>query len=134
MHHDASLYPTARQQFGALQHKVFPVYFVQSIALSAALLAVWVFKHPDVATRALQPWYVDVFQAYALGTVLVGQGLNFFVVGPMTSKCACAFFFVLVSKFLSVKSVMCTGLMRSFFLQDHVPEAQAGEGGRQGVQ
>ncbi|KAF6766083.1 hypothetical protein DFP72DRAFT_6660 [Ephemerocybe angulata] len=75
-----------RQQFGALQHKTFPVYFVQSILLSGALLAAWVFKHPDVATHALKPWYVDVFQAYALGTVLVCQGLNYFVIGPMTSK------------------------------------------------
>ncbi|KAJ2920225.1 hypothetical protein MD484_g182, partial [Candolleomyces efflorescens] len=75
-----------RHQFGALQHKVFPVYFVQSILLSGGLLTFWVFKHPDVTTHAFKPWYADVAQAYALGTVLVGQGLNYFVVGPMTSK------------------------------------------------
>lgn len=55
-------------------------------------MAFWIFKHPDVATNALKPWYADVFQAYTLGTVLVGQGLNYFVVGPMTSKWVAKYF------------------------------------------
>ena len=78
---------TARQQFGALQHKTFPVYFVQSIVLSGSLLAIWVQKHPHIVQNAFKPWYLDVAQAYALAIVLIGQGLNYFVVGPMTSKC-----------------------------------------------
>ncbi|TEB35101.1 hypothetical protein FA13DRAFT_1728902 [Coprinellus micaceus] len=75
-----------RQQFGALQHKTFPVYFVQSIILSGSLLAIWIQKHPHVVQNAFKPWFLDVAQAYALAIVLIGQGLNYFVVGPMTSK------------------------------------------------
>ncbi|KAF9452567.1 hypothetical protein P691DRAFT_696878, partial [Macrolepiota fuliginosa MF-IS2] len=75
-----------RQQFGALQHKVFPVYFVQSILLSGALLTKWIYSHPDVVTHIARPYVADVAQAYALATVLVTQGTNYFVIGPMTSK------------------------------------------------
>jgi hypothetical protein len=70
-----------------LQHKTFPVYFVQSIILSGSLLAIWIQKHPHVVQNAFKPWFLDVAQAYALAIVLIGQGLNYFVVGPMTSKC-----------------------------------------------
>jgi len=79
--------PTARHQFGTLQHKTFPIYFVQSMAISAALLSVWVFKHPDVLTHIRQPKVADVAQAYALASVLLSQGFNYFVIGPMTSRC-----------------------------------------------
>jgi len=75
-----------RQQFGTLQHRVFPVYFVISIGLSSALLGIWTYSHPDVLQLALDPLAVDVFQAYTIASVLVFQGLNNFVVGPMTSK------------------------------------------------
>lgn len=77
----------ARQQFGALQHKTFPVYFVVSISLSSALLSFWVYSHPDVLTYYLRPNVADVAQAYALAFVILAQGANYFVVGPLTSKC-----------------------------------------------
>jgi len=75
-----------RQQFGALQHKIFPVYFVQSMLLSGALLTKWIYSHPDVVTHITRPYVADVAQAYALATVLVSQGVNYFVIGPLTSK------------------------------------------------
>ncbi|KAL9715817.1 hypothetical protein Ac2012v2_000259 [Leucoagaricus gongylophorus] len=75
-----------RQQFGALQHKVFPVYFVQTIVLSSALLTKWIYSHPDVTTYITKPWIVDVAQVYLLGSVLIAQGANYFIVGPMTSR------------------------------------------------
>lgn len=78
---------SARQHFGNLQHKIFPIYFVISIILSAFLLVLWTFSHPDVMTHTTQPNVADVAQAYALTTVLLCQGLNYFVIGPMTSKC-----------------------------------------------
>ncbi|KAF8905442.1 hypothetical protein CPB84DRAFT_1844853 [Gymnopilus junonius] len=75
-----------RHQFGALQHKTFPVYFVISILLSSSLLGTWIVKHPDVVTFIGRPYIADVAQAYALGAVLLSQGLNYFVIGPLTSK------------------------------------------------
>jgi len=75
-----------RHQFGALQHKTFPIYFLVSISLSSALLGTWVFKHPDVLDYLTKPWIADVSQVYALGTVWLTQASNYFVVGPMTSK------------------------------------------------
>ncbi|KAF8202934.1 hypothetical protein BJ912DRAFT_1052955 [Pholiota molesta] len=75
-----------RHQFGALQHKTFPVYFVISIALSTTLLSVWILKHPDVLVYLARPNVADVAQVYALGIVLLSQASNYFVVGPMTSK------------------------------------------------
>ncbi|TFK30397.1 hypothetical protein FA15DRAFT_662353 [Coprinopsis marcescibilis] len=75
-----------RHQFGALQHKTFPVYFVQSIALSAGLIAIWVSKHPNVLSSLHQPRLAEVAVVYSLGVVLISQALNFIVVGPMTSK------------------------------------------------
>ncbi|KAK1229809.1 hypothetical protein PQX77_007112 [Marasmius sp. AFHP31] len=75
-----------RHQFGALQHKTFPIYFVQSIFLSSALLGIWVFTHPDVVSHIAKPLVVDVAQVYALSSVIFAQGTNYFVIGPMTSR------------------------------------------------
>jgi len=75
-----------RHQFGALQHKTFPVYFVLSILLSSGLLSAWVLNHPDVLTHITQPNVADVAQAYTLGVVLLSQSINYFVIGPLTSK------------------------------------------------
>ncbi|KAJ3499856.1 hypothetical protein NLJ89_g10051 [Agrocybe chaxingu] len=75
-----------RHQFGALQHKTFPVYFVISILLSSGLLSAWVFKHPDVLDQLTRPNVADVAQVYALATVLLGQASNYFIIGPLTSK------------------------------------------------
>ena len=77
---------SARQHFGNLQHKSFSLYFVISLILSSSLLGLWTFSHPDVMTHIARPDVADVAQAYALMTVLLCQGLNFFVVGPLTSK------------------------------------------------
>lgn len=76
----------AKQQFGALQHRVFPVYFVSSVALSAGLLCLWTYTHPAVLADVLNPTVADVAQAYALATVLIMQAANYFVIGPLTSK------------------------------------------------
>ena len=56
------------------------------MGLSASLLGLWTWAHPDVLTHILCPQVADVAQAYALGIVLLSQGTNFFVVGPLTSK------------------------------------------------
>lgn len=76
----------ARQQFGALQHKTFPIYFVISISISTVLLALWTYSHPGVVSRLHEPKVGDVAQVYALGTVLLAQCFNYFLVGPLTSK------------------------------------------------
>ncbi|KIM48334.1 hypothetical protein M413DRAFT_440057 [Hebeloma cylindrosporum] len=75
-----------RHQFGALQHKTFPIYFVLSIFLSSSLLAIWILKHPDVLVYLARPNVGDVAQVYALGSVLSSQALNYFVIGPLTSQ------------------------------------------------
>jgi len=72
--------------FGALQHRTFPVYFAMSIALNLGMLGMWTWSHPDVAIHILRPNVADVAQAYALLSVLLSHGLNYFVVGPMTSS------------------------------------------------
>ncbi|KAG5353449.1 hypothetical protein C0989_006605 [Termitomyces sp. Mn162] len=77
---------TARQMFGNLQHKTFPIYFVISMVLSSALLTLWTLSHPNVVAHITRPYVADVAQAYALATVLLGQGFNYFVIGPLTSK------------------------------------------------
>ncbi|KAH8835922.1 hypothetical protein DL96DRAFT_97655 [Flagelloscypha sp. PMI_526] len=74
-----------RQQFGALQHKTFPIYFKLSSALTAGLLAYWTWTHPDVQSYPLDPRVADTAQAWALGSVLVDQAVNLLVIGPMTS-------------------------------------------------
>ncbi|THV06055.1 hypothetical protein K435DRAFT_834479 [Dendrothele bispora CBS 962.96] len=75
-----------RHQFGQLQHKTFPIYFVISILLSAGLTGMWTLSHPDVQNYIQNPFVADVAQAYTLASVSIAQGLNYFVVGPMTSK------------------------------------------------
>ncbi|KAF8624895.1 hypothetical protein AX15_005763 [Amanita polypyramis BW_CC] len=75
-----------RQQFGALQHKTFPIYFVLSIVLSSLIIVHWVFAHPDVVTYIWRPWVTDVAQLYALLVAFGSQSLNYFVIGPTTSK------------------------------------------------
>ncbi|KLO20462.1 hypothetical protein SCHPADRAFT_897741 [Schizopora paradoxa] len=75
-----------RQQFGALQHRTFPVYFVISISLSSGLLAAWTLAHPDIMTNYTSFRNPDVAQAYVLGTIAILQGFNQFWVGPLTSK------------------------------------------------
>jgi len=75
-----------RQQFGALQHKTFPIYFVISMILSSSLLVLWAFSHPAVATYIWRPDVADVAQAYVLASVFLAQACNYFVIGPLTSK------------------------------------------------
>jgi len=75
-----------KQQFGTLQHRVFPIYFIQSMLLSGALLTKWIYSHPDVLAYIMRPNVADVAQVYALATVLASQSFNYFIVGPMTSK------------------------------------------------
>lgn len=77
---------TARQQFGALQHRTFPIYFAISIGLSSGLLSLWTFSHPNVLEHATNPQVADVAQAYTLGAVALSQLANSLVIGPMTSK------------------------------------------------
>ncbi|KAF8514502.1 hypothetical protein JB92DRAFT_2719357 [Gautieria morchelliformis] len=75
-----------RAQFGVLQHRTFPVFFLSSEAVSSLLLTLWTLSHPDVLTNWYNPAIVDVAQAWALATVLLTQGANDWVVGPLTSK------------------------------------------------
>jgi hypothetical protein len=75
-----------KQQFGNLQHKTFPVYFFISLILTSGLLAYWTFTHPNVLTHITDPSVADVTQAYTLASVFAAQGLNYWVIGPMTSK------------------------------------------------
>ncbi|KAJ7169490.1 hypothetical protein C8R46DRAFT_896230 [Mycena filopes] len=75
-----------RPQFSNLQHKTFPVYFLLSIVLASALLAVWTANHSAVRTHYASPLVEEVAQAYALAFVILAQGSNYFVVGPLTSK------------------------------------------------
>ncbi|KAF8528076.1 hypothetical protein BU17DRAFT_38494 [Hysterangium stoloniferum] len=75
-----------RQQFGALQHRTFPVFFRTSEVLSSVLLVLWTLSHPDVVPNWHDPTNADVAQAYVLATVLLAQGANDWVVGPLTSK------------------------------------------------
>ncbi|KIY67445.1 hypothetical protein CYLTODRAFT_437037 [Cylindrobasidium torrendii FP15055 ss-10] len=76
-----------RQQFGALQHRTFPVYFFNSIVISGGLLALWTRSHPHVLNHLANPLVADVAQAYILAFVSLAQAGNYFVIGPMTSKC-----------------------------------------------
>jgi len=75
-----------RPQFGALQHKTFPIYFVISLGLASTLLGLWTVNHPVVQTHYANPLVADVAQAYILVLVLLSQGSNYFIVGPLTSK------------------------------------------------
>ena len=51
------------------------------------MIVYWVFTHPDVVTYISRPEVADVAQLYALLTILAVQTLNYFVIGPITSKC-----------------------------------------------
>lgn len=51
------------------------------------MIVYWVFTHPDVVTYISRPEVADVAQLYALLTIFAVQALNYFVIGPMTSKC-----------------------------------------------
>ncbi|KAH7914472.1 hypothetical protein BJ138DRAFT_1143814 [Hygrophoropsis aurantiaca] len=75
-----------KHQFGALQHRTFPVYFASSVLLSSVLLALWAYTHAGILSNLARPSHPDVAQAYALGSVTLFQGINQFVVGPLTSK------------------------------------------------
>ncbi|KIY48939.1 hypothetical protein FISHEDRAFT_42378, partial [Fistulina hepatica ATCC 64428] len=75
-----------RHQFGALQHRVFPAYFLSSITLSFGLLSAYVYKHPGVAASLADPLDAEVAQAYTIGSVLLFQGVNWAVIGPLTSS------------------------------------------------
>lgn len=76
----------ARQQFGALQHRIFPVYFNLSIVLAGGLLTLWTRSHPAVVQHVKNPLVADVAQAYTLAAIVFLQGSNRFIVGPLTSK------------------------------------------------
>jgi len=75
-----------RQQFGALQHKIFPVYFLSSIVLASGLLGIWTYNHPHILDHWHRLAVPDVAQFYTILTVILTQGSNHFVVGPMTSR------------------------------------------------
>jgi len=75
-----------RHQFGALQHKTFPVYFNISIVLAGGLLALWHHSHPAVLANISKPHIAEVAQAYVLAGVIAVQGINQAVIGPTTSK------------------------------------------------
>ncbi|KAJ7770840.1 hypothetical protein DFH07DRAFT_256835 [Mycena maculata] len=75
-----------RAQFGALQHKTFPIYFVLSMGLGSTLLGLWTLNHPAVLTHYASPLVADVAQAYTLAYIILAQASNYFIVGPLTSK------------------------------------------------
>jgi len=75
-----------RHQFGALQHKTFPVYLLLSLIISTALLCLWIWKHPDVLQHIDHPERTDVAQVYALSSVVYMQALNYFLIAPLTSN------------------------------------------------
>jgi len=50
------------------------------------LLGLWTVNHPAVLTHCASPLVADVAQAYTLALVILAQGSNYFVVGPLTSK------------------------------------------------
>lgn len=72
--------------FGALQHRTFPIFFMLSEVMSAVLLVLWTLGHPEVILSWSNPLQEDVAQAWALAIVLLTQGLNDWVIGPLTSK------------------------------------------------
>ncbi len=79
---------TARHQFGALQHRTFPVYFNISILLAGALASLWAYGHPGVLGHLTELKVAEVVQLYTLFSVIGVQAGNHFVVGPMTSRWA----------------------------------------------
>jgi len=75
-----------RQMFGTLQHRTFPVYFNVTVLVASGLLAAWTYTHDNVIVHVANPLVPDVLQAYTLAVVILSQGLNSFVIGPLTSK------------------------------------------------
>jgi len=56
------------------------------MALTSGLVVLWSLSHPSVLTYWNRPLVADVLQVYDLGSVLLAQGTNYFVIGPLTSK------------------------------------------------
>jgi hypothetical protein len=77
---------SARQQFGTLQQRIFPVYFKLDAIISSGLLLVWIRNHSTVVAHIANPTVPDVAQAYALVIVAISQALNALWIGPATSK------------------------------------------------
>ncbi|KAI0281597.1 hypothetical protein BGY98DRAFT_190655 [Russula aff. rugulosa BPL654] len=75
-----------RQQFGALQQRLFPVYFNLNAIVSSGLLFAWIRNHSTVIAELAHPTVPDVSQAYALGVVAIAHALNIVCFGPATSK------------------------------------------------
>jgi len=75
-----------RNQFSALQQRIFPIYFELNALVSSVLLLAWIYDHDLAIAHFAYPTVPDVAQAYALALVSVSQALNFFWFGPTTSK------------------------------------------------
>ncbi|KDQ54791.1 hypothetical protein JAAARDRAFT_196194 [Jaapia argillacea MUCL 33604] len=88
-----------RHQFGTLQHRTFPIYFLLSLSLTSVLVGLWTWKHSDIWTGGLKVgkwgggWVVgrvgmdgDLVQFWTLVGVCVCMAVNQFVVGPLTSR------------------------------------------------
>lgn len=60
--------------------------------LSSGLLGTWIVKHPDVIKHIGEPRYAEVAQAHSLAAVVLLQGINYFALGPMTSRFAVSLF------------------------------------------
>jgi hypothetical protein len=76
----------ARPQFGALQRRIFPIYFQLNTLISFFLLLSWIYNHNSAIVHIAHPTVPDVAQAYALALVSVSQALNLFWLGPATSE------------------------------------------------
>jgi len=78
-----------RQQFGNLQSKTFPKYFLFNCYGSAALGINWLYNHPGTLSRMLDPSIFrmpSVFNAWIIGVGLFGMSLlNYAVITPWTS-------------------------------------------------
>ena len=88
------------------------------MGLSASMLGLWTWTHPNVITYILCPHVADVAQAYALGIVLLSQGANYFVVGPLTSK------YVVFASSTDVRNIK---ILRRVMFQRHKQEKEEGK-------
>ncbi|KDQ20660.1 hypothetical protein BOTBODRAFT_314692 [Botryobasidium botryosum FD-172 SS1] len=75
-----------RRQFGSLQARTTPVLFKICTVSSVSLLAIWVWKHPEVLERASEPTHSEVAQAYALAASAVFSGFNLTYVLPNSRR------------------------------------------------
>ncbi|KAH9947718.1 hypothetical protein B0H21DRAFT_737751 [Amylocystis lapponica] len=75
-----------RHQFGALQHRLFPVYFVNSLVLSTVLLGLWTYSHAGILARIWSLTVADVVQFYALAIPVISSASNWLRVGPLVHK------------------------------------------------